>query len=249
MCVNESNGASADHLVEPILDDLEQHGGDFAHLPTKETIYPPWTDEEARRWCARFLPARIRARLQPFLSGMERRMAKDADRLHTYCSALRNEALSRIEDDRKKAVGDDAIVKHQELRMKAIEREYDAKIADLRRKYAMTVDVKLAQALRLAMPVHRIRGTLMRRKGKRPIHLDWNALSKRLDTFLCEGCGAISATHVLCDERLHILCPACLAGCGSCGAEYCRACHPRECPRCSAPAADLADADVKEEPH
>lgn len=242
VCVNESNGASADHLTEPILDDLEKHGGDYTHLPTKEKLDAPWTEEEARLWCAKLLPARIRARLQPFLSGMERRMAKDADRLHAYCSALRNETMSKIEENRKKPLRDEAANKHLELRMEAAEREYHSKLADLRRKYAMTVEVKLAQAVRLAMPIHRIRGTLLRRKGTRPIHLDWNALSKRLDSFLCEGCGGITAKHVLCDDRLHILCPTCLAGCSACGAEYCRACHPRKCPRCNAPAAETVCA-------
>jgi len=235
VCVNESNGACADHLLGPLLDHLGQQADVFTHLPTAVKLDAPWTGQEAQRWCAKFLPRRIQMRLSPFLRGMERRMAKDADRLHTYCSALRTESLQRIEEEREKAARDDAIVKREELRMDAIEREYRAKLADLSRKYAMTVGVQLAQAVQLAMPIHRIRGVLMRRKNKRPIHVDWNALSKRSDSFLCEGCGAIAPTHALCDDRLHILCLACLSNCPHCGLEYCRACYAGKCPRCHTP--------------
>ena len=232
VCVNESNGASADHLVEPILGQLAAHGDAFTHLPTSQKLDAPWSEQEAARWCATFLPSRIRERLAPFLSGMERRMANDTDRLHAYYSALRSEAAARREEVRRKAAPEEALIKREELRLEAAEREYHAKIADVKRKYAMSVEVKLAQAVRLAMPVHRVRGLLLRRKGKRPIHLDWNALTKRMDSFLCEGCGGLSTTHALCDDRLHVLCPACLAACASCGTEFCRACHREACPRC-----------------
>lgn len=232
VCLNESNGAYADHLTDPLLVHLQFHRDSASAMSTDAELAVPWSEKQIQDWCIRFLPTRVRTRLSPFLAGMERRMSKDMDRLYTYHSDLRNEAAARIEENKKKENPDSASTRREQMRIEAIGRDYHAKIADLRRKYAMTIEVKLVQVLRMAMPVYRIQTLVLRRKGKRHYHLDWNALSKQLDILPCEGCGASSKTHAVCDDQLHIICPDCMAACNSCRKQYCRACHPLKCPHC-----------------
>ena len=231
-CVNESNGADAEHLVDPLLDGLRTEAFASSSPPEEADIAAPWSHEQAARWCERVLPLRVRHRLQPFLSGMERRLAKDLQRLYAYHTNLLREAAERIRDIEGRNRADEKLKRREELRSAAVEREYRAKVADLQLKYAMNVEVSLLQAVRLTAPVRRLGFNILRRKGVRPYHLDWSALSHHLDELPCEGCGRPSPSHAICDDRLHILCGNCLASCPECGKPYCRACHPKTCPRC-----------------
>ncbi len=227
VCLNQSNGLTADHLVDPLL----------AHLKVNEPECPgyagdlpsPWPAEKVQHWMAKFLPARIRASMRPFLAGMERRLSRDLDRLFAYHTDLRREAAERLA---KEHAPEDDSGRREAARIEAIEREYRAKVRDLRRKYAMTVEVELLQGVRVALPVARARVNVMRRKGVRPCHLDWNPLSRRLDDLYCESCGAFPGAQLVCDERQHMVCPECMARCSSCGKSYCRACYRDRCPKC-----------------
>jgi hypothetical protein len=171
---------------------------------------------------------------------MRRRMSKDLERLHDYHSDLLREAVSRS-GDRKRADRQDADGRStMEMRIEAIRREYQAKVADLGRKYAMSARLDLVQGLRVVLPVRRLAFSILRRKAKRDFWLDWNAVSRRLDALPCEGCGAEVQAHAVCDDGQHITCAGCAEACRSCAKAYCRACHPLKCPVCGAQGRDLA---------
>lgn len=226
-CVNESNGADADHLIVPALEYV-------THLRARtpdagvDGLPSRWSAATAAAWAARVMQARIRERIAPFLAGMHRRMGADLERLWTYYSRLRAEAAARMQRDDARRGG----MAREKLRIEAIEREYASKIEELKTRYSMRVSLEVVQALRLITPVCRIEMDILRRKETRSFHLDWNPLSRQLDTLPCEGCGIITHAHLLCDRVLHLVCRGCLAVCAGCGKEYCRACHPRGCPRC-----------------
>jgi hypothetical protein len=165
---------------------------------------------------------------------MERRMARDLDRLHVYHSDLQREACERLAE-RNRRGGSDDDQKAYAMRLEAIGREYHAKVADLKRKYAMSIEVRFLQALRADMPVRRADVAVLRRKGSRQIHVDWNPIARRLDHFPCECCWILPRIYFVCDEKLHLVCPACLSACPSCGKEFCRACNPVRCPKCAHP--------------
>jgi hypothetical protein len=99
----------------------------------------------------------------------------------------------------------------------------------------MSIEVRFLQALRADMPVRRARVTVLRRKGSRQIHMDWNPTARRLDQFPCEACWNLPRAYFVCDEKLHLVCPACLSACSSCDKEFCRACNPAQCPKCAHP--------------
>ena len=112
--------------------------------------------------------------------------------------------------------------------------EYRAKLDDLARQYATRVTVEWVQTLELAMPVHRFTVQIRRRKADRVIC--WTGTRWR-------GCWSRrhansprrpSGPRLVCDDALHLVVPAGLAPCASCGRAFCRACHPERCPKCGA---------------
>ena len=229
-CVNESNGACAEHLHEPLLSDVAR----FARTDLANHVEPPQSLALSRLapMFDQALKTRTRLQLAPFLTGMERRMTRDMERLHTYHSDLRKEAFARLEEKIKKDELEESR-QREKLRMTAIEREFLSKVNDLQRKYALSVKIEPIQALRIVLPVTRLGLTFMRRKGTRAYHLDWNPISKKLDNLPCEGCYSPSASRLLCDAKLHFLCRNCLSECPSCHKSFCRACHASGCPSCS----------------
>ncbi len=234
LCINESNGALADALADLLLGHLRAQELFQAARPDELDREETWPAHQVRVRVPGLLGPKIRSHMAPFLAAMERRMARDLERLHTYYTGLRSEAVARRDDKHRSGSGDDARTIDQ-LRLQAIEREYHSKVADLRRKYAMSVEVHLLQALRVDMPVRRVPAIVMRRKTSRRTHVDWNPVGRRFDLFPCESCWGSTRVYFVCDDKLHLVCPSCFRPCPSCGRESCHACHPDKCVRCSEP--------------
>lgn len=186
------------------------------------------------------LDARIKEELAPFLRAMRRRLERDRDRVHGYHDDLRRTSLKKLaaldkcgtaRTGGEKADGDR---RREEMRVAAIEREYRAKLDDLRRNYALRVTVEWVQALDVYMPVQRFDVLIKRRKGERMIRIDWHPMARALEPPLCEAGLDLKRTRFVCDDNLHLVAPAALAPCPSCAKPFCRACHPAACPRCGA---------------
>jgi len=231
ICINESSGAAADRLVNPLVAALRDGSRLMPAGPIQSELPLSLSAKKLHKSASRVLPAYIRTRLAPFLAGMERRMSRDLERLHTYYGDLRAETAARIENKKRKGEESKAIESEQS-RMQAIEREYHAKVEDLNHKYAVRVDVELTQAVRAQLPVWRADFFLLRRKGIRKHRITWNPWSRTLDPLPCEACFFIPKTYYVCDDKLHLVCSACMAACPSCARVSCRACHPAKCPKC-----------------
>ena len=115
--------------------------------------------------------------MEPFLRAMRRRLERDRNRVHAYHDDLRSASLKRLaalaRADGERAEADR---RRETLRVEAIEREYRAKLDDLRRNYALRVTVEWVQALDLYVPVQRFEVLIRRRKGERVVRLDWHPL-------------------------------------------------------------------------
>lgn len=72
----------------------------------------------------------------------------------------------------------------------------------------------------------------MRRKRERLITLDYNPIARQLDPAPCEYTHTPDRPRDVCDDALHLVTPAALGPCPTCGKAYCRACHPARCPKC-----------------
>lgn len=192
----------------------------------------------------RALPSRIEQALAPFTKGLERRLARDQDRLHAYHDDLHREAMARA----AQLPEGDAGRERQSLRAAAVARDYQAKLDDLARKYALRVTARWVQTLELVTPVHRLTVQIKRRKAERVVQMDWNSVVRRLELPPCEATWSTERPRLVCDYALHLVAPSGLAPCPGCGRPFCRACHETQCPRCNRPvmtvpfAAGLPDA-------
>jgi hypothetical protein len=180
-----------------------------------------------------------RGDLEPFLGAMRRRLDRDSARVHAYHDDLRRSALTKLAGLRSGA-GDKAEAdrKRESLRVAAIEREYAAKLDDLRHNYALRVTVDWVQGLILYAPVHRYEVLIRRRKGERIVTIDWHPAARMMEPPLCEWGTGLGRARLVCDERLHLTEPAGQAPCRSCGKAWCRTCHGPACPRCKRAAAN-----------
>jgi hypothetical protein len=202
------------------------------------------------------LDGQVKDELAPFLRAMRRRLERDRDRVHGYHDDLRRASLMKIAALGKAGVARadgekaDSDRRREEMRVAAIEREYRAKLDDLRRNYALRVMVEWVQALELYVPVQRFDVLIRRRKGERMLQIDWHPLVRTLEPPLCEAGSSIEGfpgrkrTRLVCDDHLHLVAPAGLAPCPCCSKPFCRACHTAACPRCGASPAASSPADA-----
>jgi hypothetical protein len=224
---NLANGSTIDAFADELISAALLATG-VAGMPPGP-LPPDWTPAQFKSRATRALPERVRAHLSPFLKGMHRRLERDLARVHDYFSDLRAESLLRLQ---KQLAATETEPARERLRLEAIAREYEAKVVDLRQKYALRVDVEWSQTLEIVMPVWRIELLIRRRKGERKVTLDWNPLARKLDVPPCEYSYTRGATRVVCDDRLHLIAPEAHAPCANCGKAYCRACQPLQCPKC-----------------
>ncbi|HLE62545.1 MAG TPA: hypothetical protein VI750_05365 [Pyrinomonadaceae bacterium] len=223
--VNLANGAA---IEEPSAIDLFRASA----LPdNRQSVFPPaselppsWSNERVNLWIKHAFPPRLNQHLAPFVRGLQRRLDRDLARIHDYYGDLQRESVGRL----RKRDGE----ARERLRLESIDREYRSKVEDLRQKYSLRVDVTLSQSLELIMPVQRFELVIKRRKARRQLHLDWNPLLRRLDLPPCESSLTMDPARMVCDDRLHIVSPSAHGPCANCQRAYCRACHPRKCPKC-----------------
>jgi hypothetical protein len=192
-------------------------------------------------WDATALAARVpplvehhvRRDLEPFLNAMRRRLDRDRGRIHEYYDDLRRAAQMKL-SALGASSGDKAEAdrKRETMRVTAIEREYAAKLDDLRHNYALGVTVDWMQGLTLFAPVHRYNVLIKRRKSERIIRVDWHSSIRMIESPPCDWGLGLERARLVCDDHLHLTDLSGQAPCLSCGKTWCRACHSAACPRC-----------------
>jgi len=199
---------------------------------TRSAVGSGWSAARLEARLRPLLDRQVRDSMEPFLRAMRRRLGRDRNRVHAYHDDLRSASLNRLAA-LAGAQGDraEADRRRETLRVAAIEREYRAKLDDLRHNYALRVTVEWVQALDLYVPVQRFDVLIRRRKGERVIQLDWHPLVKTAELPPCEAGLGLHRVRVVCDDKLHLTEPAGQAPCPSCGKPFCRACYSA-CSRC-----------------
>jgi hypothetical protein len=122
--------------------------------------------------------------------------------------------------------------KRETMRIAAIEREYAAKLNDLRHNYALRVTIDWMQGLTLLAPVHRYEMLIKRRKSERIIHIDWHPAIRMIEPPPCDWGTAAGRARLVCDNHLHLTDSSGQTPCLSCGKARCRACHSVARSRC-----------------
>jgi len=134
-----------------------------------------------------------------------------------------------------------AAIRRERQRITALERDYAAKLDDLRHNYALRVDVELVQTLTLFAPVQRYNLLIKRRKGERDIVMDWHPATRRMEPPPCDFGEAQRRTRHVCDDHLHLTAPKDGILCPSCAKPWCRTCAPKACPCCGTAATAAQD--------
>jgi hypothetical protein len=175
----------------------------------------------------------VQRQVEPFLSAVRRRVDRDRRRIHGYHDDLRRAAREKLAAlDKGRNETSLNVRKREELRIATIEREYAAKLEDLRHNYALKVSAEWVQCVEIHSPVTRFEVLIKRRKAERTIAMDWHGAARQLEPPLCEWGSGLERQRMVCDDKLHITAPQAQEACAACGKAWCRACHPRACPRC-----------------
>jgi hypothetical protein len=194
---------------------------------------PAWDGDMVAARAERLVEHHIRRDLGGFLSAMRRRLDRDRGRIHEYHDDLRRTAQMKLAAlgaaNGEKA---EAERRRETLRIAAIEREYAAKLNDLRHNYALRVSVDWMQGLMALVPIVRYDVLIKRRKGERLIQIDWHPGVRMIEPPRSEWGPGVERPRLVCDERLHLTDPCGQDPCSSCGKPFCRACHAASCPRC-----------------
>ncbi|MCF8104035.1 MAG: hypothetical protein K9K64_01005 [Desulfohalobiaceae bacterium] len=137
---------------------------------------------------------RIREELDPFYQSMQRRLKRDVRNTSEYYEALAREMEESLQhrnlspDQRR----------DRESKIRELPAEAELKVKDLKAKYRIEVDVRIAALVRLLVDVVQLQVRVVYRKLKRDIHVTWNPLLKDLEPLLCEQCNkAMRIVHPL----------------------------------------------------
>lgn len=231
---NQGTGAVIDDILarlRPLLaEDTEWQVPD---PDVRRAAGPAWDALTLEVRVRPLLEHRVRLEMEPFLRTMRRRLDRDRNRIHEYHHDLHLVAQRKLAGlagtSGEKAEGDR---KREMLRISAIERDYSAKLNDLRHNYALRVTVEWAQGLELFVPVQRFEVLVKRRKGERLIGIDWHPTVRLMEPPPTEWGLGLDRSRLVCDDHLHVTDAAAQSPCPSCGKAWCRACHPMACPRC-----------------
>ena len=242
---NLGTGAVLDEVLTRLRAALADD--DDWRLPEPEARRAAGSTWDSARLASRLQPLlddRLQRELEPFLRAMHRRLDRDRARVHAYHDDLRSGSLKRLAAlagrDGEKAEADR---RRESLRVATIEREYRAKLDDLRHNYALRVSAEWVQALELLVPVQRLHVVIRRRKGERLIQFDWHPVARLAEAPPCDWGLGLGRVRLVCDEELHLTEPAGQAPCVACGKAWCRACHPESCPRCGRSTAHARESE------
>ena len=169
----------------------------------------------------------IERELLQFHHSLQRKLERDFRRVQQYYGSLVGEIQGKIR--RRDLRGKERETELQ--RIEAIRVEMQKKLIDQRERYAVKINVRWLNVQRLHLEVILATYEIQRKRSARELLLVWNPLKKGFEDLACESCGTPLQSFWMCDDVPHILCPEC-NGCPKCGKSVCRACHPRNCPRC-----------------
>jgi hypothetical protein len=206
------------------------------HPEVRAAAGPAWDPQALGARATAPVEHRVRSELEPFLRAMRRRLERDRARVHAYHDDLRRAAqmkLAALASSTADKAAEHA--RRERMRIAAIEREYAAKVEDLRHNFALRATAECVQGLMVLAPVHRYDLLIRRRKGERAIAIDWHPAARLMERPPCDWGAGAGPARLVCDERLHLTDLAGQATCPCCGKPWCRACNAI-CPRCKRPA-------------
>ncbi len=168
----------------------------MAELPVS-ALYAVARDELERKLLA---PLGVRRR------ELESRLARESGRATAYYDELARE----IEEQRSTLPAGAPERVALDGRLAAVRLERDGRLAELRRKYALEVEVSLLSVLRLYLPRLVVHGTLAGKHDRTELALVWDPLEQAGEPLRCQRCGGF--TYEVALHRGTVACAPCLEG-------------------------------------
>lgn len=213
----------------------------FDHLPQARPRWPGAGEAlDSITWQALLLRAQAEAEaaLQERLAAQQARNQRflelDQARLEDYYDALERDMRRRLaradagEGERRSAV---------ESKIAALHSERTAKLADIRARYALRVELELINTLLTIQPKLLLPVEISNRRATTTRQAVWDPLLRRLEPLVCDVCGEPGEGLHLCTGG-HLAHRGCLAPqCVECNREYCQLCADQvlACVVCSRP--------------
>ena len=202
----------------------------------------------------------VKEKLKDFINSLERRLNRDVRRVYEYYETLKNETKRTIkkkvltgESNNMKTPKktEQSLVEWENLiekqieertvigngtdkllnKLDAIEAEREWKVKDLIAKYALNIRIEPVSAIRIETQSILSWINIKRRLSSRLFPVCFNPITRQIDALPCESCFSPQKSYYVCDDKLHIICADCFAGCNNCKKQYCKACYDM-CPKC-----------------
>jgi len=155
---------------------------------------------DAAAWVHRRTARPLEHALSPIIAGVQRRHAREHDRIVGYFAALATEAASA-----RRKVDPAALA----ARLAQYAQERDSKLAGLGERYTLDVTTRLASSAWIEADRATVGVRMFRRKAHSDITVHLPVGAQELDRIACEGCGDGLGAVALCDAALHMLCERC----------------------------------------
>jgi hypothetical protein len=200
----------------------------FEHLAPARPRWPGASEAlDAATWQALLLRAQAAAEvaLQERLAAQQARNQRflelDLARLEDYYGALERDLRRRLE---RADVGEGERRSAVESKIAALHGERGAKLADIRARYTLRVDLELINTLLTIQPKLLLPVEISNRRARVTRMAVWDPLLRRLEPLVCDVCGEPGEGLHLCTGG-HLAHRNCLAPqCVECNREYCRLC-------------------------
>lgn len=136
---------------------------------------------------------------------MEKRVAKQIKRMTQYFHDLREELKERIERALKREFDTDKLYE----RLKAIDREEQIRIMELKEKTAMRIQLQLKNLMMLMQPKLQMQVNLIPKEGKPvSVSLVWDPFWSKLEAPQCPACGRPTLSLQF-NRYNQLICPEC----------------------------------------
>ena len=173
--------------------------------PSRFRPAPVAVDPAALRRGLSLATARVERGLEAPLAAVRslvaRRLRRDHERIAEYFEQLARDARATRRKIEPVAI---------EAKLAHFRAERDAKLRALGERYRLRVALVPIALLQIAVPTLRIRLRVRRRKLEGELWLRLAPGGSAFDQLACAACTAATAHPVVCDDRLHVLCEACV---------------------------------------
>lgn len=195
----------ADRRILRRLAEAVERFGLVPDAPGAWPMMPEVTAAEAYAVARNELERRLLAPVGVRRRDLGSRLARERGRAAAYYDELMRE----IDEQQASLPGDGPERAALESKLRAIRVERDGRIAELGRKYALTVEVSLLSILRLYLPRVVVQGTLAGKRESAPLALVWDPIEQTGEPLRCQRCQALTYEAGLHRTRL-VTCPRCV---------------------------------------